>query len=59
VEMIDGSTFIGPVDRASVEIVRQRLDSLGGLERQNQLEPDDDDVDRQRRLSQNGQEPKE
>jgi predicted ATPase len=57
VEMIDGQTVIGPVDGASVEIVRKKLDTLGGLERQNQLEPDPDDLDRQRHLSRNGQEP--
>jgi predicted ATPase len=58
VEMIDGQTVIGPVDEASVEIVRQKLDTLGGLERQNQLQPDLDDLERQRHLSQNGQGPK-
>ena len=58
VQMIDGQTVIAPVDEASVEIVRRNLDTLGGLERQNQLEPDLDDLDRQRRLSQNGQVPK-
>jgi predicted ATPase len=43
VQMIDGQTVIAPVDEASVEIVRQKLDTLGGLGRQNQLEPDGDD----------------
>src|SRR5579875_966686 len=43
VEMIDGQTVIGPVDEASVEIVQRKLDTLGGLERQNQLEPDLDE----------------
>jgi predicted ATPase len=57
VQMIDGQTVIAPVDEASVEIVRQKLDTLGGLERQNQLEPDLDDRERQRRLSRNGPEP--
>lgn len=57
VRMVDGQTVIGPVDGASVEIVRQHLDTLGGLERQNQLELDLDDLDRQRRLSRNRQEP--
>src|SRR5262249_39044430 len=56
VEMVDGQTVIGPVDAASVEIVRKKLDTLGGLERQNQLEPDPDDLDRQRQESRNGQE---
>lgn len=54
VEMIDGRTVIGPVDEASVEIVRRKLDTLGGLERQNQLAPDLDDQERQRHLSRNG-----
>jgi predicted ATPase len=58
VQMIDGQTVIAPVDEASVEIVRQRLDTLGGLERQNQLELDIDDLERQRHLSQNGLEPR-
>jgi predicted ATPase len=54
VEMIDGQTVIGPVDEASLEIVRQKLDTLGGLERQNQLGPDADDLERQERLSRTG-----
>jgi predicted ATPase len=58
VEMIDGQTVIAPVDAASVEIVQRKLDTLGGLERQNQLQPDFDDLNRQRHLSLNGQEPK-
>jgi len=58
VEMIDGETRIAPVDAASVEIVQQKLDTLGGLERQNQLQPDLDDLERQRHLSKNGPEPK-
>lgn len=57
VQMIDGQTVIAPVDEASVEIVRQKLDTLGGLERQNQLEPDGDDQERQRHLSRNGPRP--
>jgi predicted ATPase len=58
VEMVDGQTMIAPVDEASVEIVRRKLDTLGGLERQNQLQPDLDDLDRQKLLSQNGLERK-
>jgi predicted ATPase len=57
VQMIDGQTVIGPVDEASVEIIAKKLGTLGGLERENQLEPDQDDVERQQRLSQNGAEP--
>ena len=56
VQMIDGKTVIGPVDEAGVEIVRRQLDTLGGLERQNQLEPDLDDQDRQQRIARNGTE---
>lgn len=52
VETIDGQTIIAPVDEASVEIVRRKLDTLGGLERQNQLELDIDDRERQQSLSQ-------
>jgi predicted ATPase len=58
VQMIDGQTVIGPVDEASVEIIREKLDTLGGLERQNQLEPDVEDQRRQRQLSRDGQEAK-
>jgi predicted ATPase len=55
VEMIDGQTVIGTVDEASAEIVRRKLDTLGGLERQNQLQPDPDDLERQQQLARNGQ----
>lgn len=56
VQMIDGQTVIGTVDEASVEIVQRKLNSLGGLERENQLEPDLDDQDRQRAMAQERQE---
>ena len=36
VQIIDSQTVIGPVDEASVEIVRRNLDTLAGLERQNE-----------------------
>ena len=52
VQMIDGQTLIGPVDEGGVEIVRRELNTLGGLERDNLLEPDLDDRDRQQRLEQ-------
>jgi predicted ATPase len=52
VQLIDGQTRIGPVDAASVEIVRRNLNTLGGLERENQLEPDLDDQQRQQQLAQ-------
>jgi predicted ATPase len=58
VQMIDGRTVIGPVDEASVSIVRDSLNTLGGLERERQLEPDIEDVERQAKLAsqeQNGQ----
>lgn len=51
VDMIDGQTAIGPIDEGSLEIVRRKLDTLGGLERQNQLQLDVDDWERQQRLS--------
>jgi predicted ATPase len=57
VQLVDGQTVIGPVDEASVEIVARKLSTLGGLERENQLEPDQDDQERQRELSRNGARP--
>ncbi len=57
VQLIDGQTVIGPVDEASVEIVARKLSTLGGLERENQLEPDQDDQERQQHLARNGVEP--
>jgi predicted ATPase len=57
VEMIDGQTVIAPVDEASVAIVRRKLNTLGGLERDNQLEPNLDDLERQQLLGQSRQEP--
>lgn len=50
VQMIGGQTVIGPVDEASVEIVKRNLSTLGGLERDNHLEPDAGDLDRQQQL---------
>lgn len=58
VEIIDGKTIVGPVDEASVEIIRQKLDTLGGLERQDQLEPRPAELNRDRQLSQDCLEPK-
>lgn len=49
--------IIGPVDEASLEIVARKLSTLGDLERENQLEPDLEDQERQRQLSRNGQRP--
>ena len=52
VQMIDGQTVIGTVDEASVDIVRRNLNTLGGLERDNLLEPNLADLDRQRQAQQ-------
>jgi predicted ATPase len=52
VQMIDGQTIIGPVDEANVEVVGRKLNTLGGLERDDRLEPDLDDRDRQQLLQQ-------
>ncbi len=51
VQMIDGQTVIGPIDEASVEIVRRNLDTLGGLERNDSLHIDFDDRQRQMALA--------
>jgi predicted ATPase len=55
VQLVDGKTVIGPVDEASVSIVRDHLSTLGGLERDRQLEPDIEDLERQSRLAQQEQ----
>lgn len=47
VQMVEGQTRIGPVDEATIEIIRKKLNTLGGLERENQLEPNLDDMERQ------------
>ena len=39
VEARDGATVAGPVDEAGAEIVRDHLNTLGGLERDDRLEP--------------------
>ena len=41
--------LIAPVDAASREIVRRELYTLADLQRMNQLEPDDADLERQAR----------
>jgi len=51
VEYRDGCTVIAPLDEANVSIVRDHLSTLGGLERDRQLEPDLDDLDRQADLA--------
>jgi predicted ATPase len=52
VQLLDGRTVIAPVDEASVDIVRRKRNTLGGLERDNLLEADLDDLDRQRQRGQ-------
>jgi predicted ATPase len=52
VQMVDRETRIGSVDAASIEIIRRKLNTLGGLERENQLEPNFDDLQRQQQLGQ-------
>jgi hypothetical protein len=44
------------VDEASVDIVRRQLNTLGGLEREELLEPNLDDLERQRRLGESRKE---
>lgn len=56
VEMRDGKTLITPVDAAAADIVRRKLNTLGGLERDNLLEPNLDDLKRQKRLQKAAQE---
>jgi predicted ATPase len=51
VRMIDGKTVIAPVDAADVEIVARELNTLAGLEREDRLDPDLDDLERQQRLA--------
>ncbi len=51
VRMVDGKTVIAPVDAADVEIVARELNTLAGLERQDRLDPDLDDLERQQRLA--------
>lgn len=57
VQFTDGKTVIGPVDACYVEIVAQKWNTLGGLERENQLEPDLDDQGRQRDLAEKQETP--
>jgi predicted ATPase len=56
VQLIDGQTVIAPIDAGSVDIIRRRLNTLGGLERDSLLEPDLDDLERQKHLAEAGQE---
>lgn len=51
VECLEGATAITPVDVASISIVRDRLGTLGSLERDRQLELDLNDLDRQANLA--------
>lgn len=51
VEMVNGATVITPMDDASVSIVRDGLNTIGGLERDRQLELNLEDLDRQSLLA--------
>ncbi len=51
VQFIDGETVIGPVGEAGASIVRDHLNTLGGLERDDRLTADEDDLDRQRQTA--------
>jgi predicted ATPase len=46
----DGWTHITPVDAASREIIRKELSTLAELQRQDHLDLDDADLERQARL---------
>ena len=50
VQSEDGNTRIATIDRASREAVRERLYTLGELLRNDQLEPDLEDLERQQEL---------
>ena len=49
VEMVDGETVITGVDNATLKIVRDGLNTLGGLERNNLLELNHEQLERQKR----------
>lgn len=51
VKCLEGTTAITPLDEASLSIVRDRLNTLGGLERDRQLELNPEDLDRQADLA--------
>ena len=50
VEMRDGETVIGPINKAGRSIVREHLCELGELLRQDLIEPDRMDLKRQREM---------
>ena len=54
VQTRNGRTEITPIDAASDEIVAEHLETLGDLERQDRLEINVDDLERQGRLARNG-----
>ncbi len=54
VEYVDGATRIGVMDEASASIVRDHLNTVGGLEREDRLEIDAADLDRQLALAAGG-----
>jgi hypothetical protein len=49
VETRNGETRIGPIDNASRKVIKEHLYSPGELLRMDQLEPDWNDLERQRR----------
>jgi predicted ATPase len=55
VEISEGRTVITPLDEASQEIVRRKLNTPGELERQDRLETNLDDLERQQQLSHSSQ----
>lgn len=50
VESVEGETFIGPADPASMNAIREHLYTAGDLQRANQLEPDRADIARQQEV---------
>ncbi len=51
VKIIDGKTWIGPIDEASQEIIHRGLSTIGELHRQHRLDIDEDDLERQMQLA--------
>ena len=51
VQMIDGQTWIGPIDRPAREIIKKRFNTLSELEAVDRLSIDEEDLARQQRES--------
>ncbi len=51
VSSLQGETQIAPIDKASMQALREHLYSAGELHRKDQLEPDIEDLNRQKQLS--------